>query len=167
MWKKLAIAGGVAAAVLGIGTAALAESGSPSPSPAAKSGQPGGKHPRADELAKLRNVLHAQWTTQDNKSNSTVTHEAIRGSVTSVSATSIAVKATDGVSETFAVNSSTKVRVSGQAKGSTGSISSIKTGDSVVVVGTGTGSFTATQVGQTPVRAKRSASPTPSAAPHS
>ncbi|SDJ30645.1 hypothetical protein SAMN05444157_2745 [Frankineae bacterium MT45] len=150
MWKQIAIAGGAGAAVLGIGTAALAVSGSPTPSPASGTSH-ATKHKTAREnfggvLTRLRNVQHAQWVTEDAKTKATVTHDAIRGSVTAVSATSISVKSLDGVSQTYSVGSATKVHTKGQAKGTTGSISAVKTGDSVVVIGTGTSSLAAVRV---------------------
>ncbi|SOD73291.1 hypothetical protein SAMN05892883_2583 [Jatrophihabitans sp. GAS493] len=151
MWKKIAIAGGVGAAVLGIGTAAMAASGSPTPSPASRPSSAAKHHTAAREnvgraLTKLRSVQHAQWVTEDSKTKATVTHDAIRGSVTAVSPTSISVKSLDGVSQTYRVASSTKVHTKGQTKGATGSISAVKSGDSVVVLGTGTSSLTAARV---------------------
>ena len=85
--------------------------------------------------------------TRDGKgSTSFVTHDAIRGQVTAVSATSITVKAADNVSETYAVTSSTKVRSRADGKGKAGSIGEVKSGDAVIVLGTGSGTLTATHV---------------------
>jgi hypothetical protein len=145
MWKKIATAGAVGATILAAGTAALATSGSPSPSPSASSSA------AADQAAKhgrgqLKRALHAQWVTRDAGTKATVTHDAIRGQVTAVSATSISVKALDDVSQTYVVTSATQVRVKGQAKGASGTISQVHTGDRVLVVGTGTSSFTATHI---------------------
>ena len=156
MLKKIVIAGSAAAVVLGAGTAALAASGSsssssPSSSATSTSGtatagkaKAHGKHARRDVL---KRALHATWVTRDGKSSTTyVTHDAIRGSVTAVSASSITVKAADGVSQTYAVNSSTKVHSRAAGKGATATISSVKSGDKVLVAGTGTSALTATQV---------------------
>ena len=151
MWKKIAIAGSAAAVILGAGTAALAASGSSSTS----STSPGRSHAakaagKAGALAArgpLKHALHGSWVTRAGKGESGyVTHDAIRGQVTEVSAGSITVKAADGVSQTYTVTGSTKVHHRGDAKGSTATISEVKAGDRVLVVGTGTSSLTATQV---------------------
>jgi hypothetical protein len=153
MLKKIVLAGSAAAVVLGAGTAALAVSGSGSTPPAAGSGTSHSKaadgQAKAGALAKreLRRALHATWVTRNGKdSTSFVTHDAIRGQVTAVSATSITVKAADNVSETYAVTSSTKVRSRADGKGKAGSIGEVKNGDSVIVLGTGSGTLTATHV---------------------
>ena len=163
MVKKIVIAGVAAATVLGAGTAALAASGgsgsSPSPS-ASSSPAPGsakaangkaangkaanGKALRRPGLALARRALHGSWVTR-NGSSGFVTHDAIRGQVTAVSAGSITVKAADDVSQTYAVTGDTKVHLRG-AKGKAGTIGEVKTGDRVIVLGTGTSSLTATQV---------------------
>jgi len=152
MLKKIVIAGSAAAVILGAGTAALAASGSSS-SPTAGSSTsakaPGNANGKAAHAKRdvLRRALHATWVTRDGKGSSTfVTHDAIRGEVTAVSASSITVKAADNVSQTYAVTSSTKVRVRADGKGKAGSISEVKTGDTVLVAGTGTSSLTATRV---------------------
>ncbi len=150
MLKKIVIAGSAAAVVLGAGTAALAASGSnspsstPSSSAAASAGKAKAAHAKRSEL---RRALHASWVTRNGKnSTSFVTHDAIRGQVTAVSATSITVKAADNVSETYAVNSSTKVHSRADGKGKAGTISEVKSGDAVIVLGTGSGTLTATHV---------------------
>lgn len=156
MLKKLVIAGSAAAVVLGAGTAALAASGSSSPSASPSTGssaphapQAKGKH-AGKARNELRRALHATWVTRDGKSTTSyVTHDAIRGQVTAVSSTSITVKAADNVSQTYAVNSSTKVHSRAVAKGTTATMSSVKTGDKVLVAGTGTTSLVATQVADT------------------
>lgn len=141
MWKKVAIVGAVAAAIVGSGAAALATSGGsslpPPSSPAA-----GVKATKARGLGVLRGALHGTWVTRDGKSGgSFVQHDSIRGQVTEVSATSITVKAADGVSMVFLVDSSTKVRVkSGTA------IGDVHDGDQVGVLGTGSSTMTATRV---------------------
>jgi hypothetical protein len=150
MLKKIVIAGSAAAVVLGAGTAALAASGSNSPSstPSSSTAAGAGKAKAAHaKRSELRRALHASWVTRDGKnSTSFVTHDAIRGQVTAVSATSITVKAADNVSETYAVTSSTKVHSRADGKGKAGTISEVKSGDTVIVLGTGSGTLTATHV---------------------
>ena len=140
MWKKIAIGGAVAAAIIGVGTASVALTGSDSPSPSAtSSGQH--RHP----FARLGHVLHGQWVTK-NKDGAVVTRDAIHGKVTAVSSTAITVKADDGVSQTYAITSDTKVRDRTKGKprsGADSDISKVASGDNVVVLGTGTDSLTA------------------------
>lgn len=147
MWKKIAIAGGVCAAVAGIGTAAVATSGSSSTSGAPASSSTttapkdhaGGK----DHAAKaLRHALHAQWVTKD-KDGKFVTHDAIRGTVAAVSATSITIRAEDKTSQTFTVNAATKVGVRANGKGAKATITQVHSGDKALVIGTGTTTLTA------------------------
>jgi hypothetical protein len=144
MWKKIAIAGGVCAAVAGIGTAAVATSGSSTTPGAAASSAATGDHSAAKGrgLRVLRHALHAQWVTK-GKDNAYVTHDAIRGTVTAVSATSITVQAEDRNSDTFTVNADTLVRIRANGKGAKGAISQVHNGDKALVVGTGTITLTA------------------------
>lgn len=149
MWKKIAISGAVAAAVLGSGAVALAEttSGStPSTTPSAgaatapTAGKPGAKVRAA---VALRSIEHGEWTTRD-KSGTDVVHDAIGGTVSAVSATSITVKAADGFSATYSVGPSTKVHVKGTKPAT---ITNVKVNDRVVLAGTKAGTtITATQV---------------------
>jgi hypothetical protein len=149
MWKKIAIAGGVCAAIAGIGTAAMATSGSSitSGSPTSSStAVPKGHAAAKDRGAKARkHALHAQWVTK-SKDNTFVTHDAIRGTVTAVSATSITVQAEDKRSETFIVNGETLVRIRTNGKGAKGTISQVHSGDKALVIGTGTTTLTATGI---------------------
>lgn len=153
MWKKVLISGAVGAAILAAGGTALAASGAGSPSPApatTSSGQTAhAGHPEAAlrVRAVLRRTLHATWTT--GRDGSFTTHDAIRGTVTAVSPSSVTVRAADGTSETYAVTPSTKVRDKGALK-TTVSITSVHTGDTAAVLGTGTGSLTATQIVDAP-----------------
>ncbi|MEP6797801.1 MAG: hypothetical protein ABI890_06625 [Lapillicoccus sp.] len=116
----------------------------------AKAGAKGKKgHASFQEaLAKLKDVQHAQWVTKDGTNATFVTHDAIRGSVTAVSSSSITVKAADGVSQTYSLSASTKVTLAGGkgAKPSTGTATDVKSGANVVVTGTGTSSLTADRV---------------------
>jgi hypothetical protein len=151
MWKKIAIAGGACAVVIGLGTAALATSGSPS-SPGApsstssdspQSNKPANRNRADKHRHPLRRALHAQWVTRDKDGGAFVTHDAIRGKVTAVSPTSITIEAADNKSETYTVNGETKVRIRTDGKGAKGAISQVHTGDMALVVGTGTSTLTA------------------------
>jgi hypothetical protein len=158
MWKKIAIAGVTAALIGGAGTAALAASGSGSAPSAtgsgsallASAGHSSGESAaitkalsRHPGLIRLRNLQHATWVTGD-ANGSFVTHDAIHGTVTAISTTSITVKAKDNVSQTYVINSDTKVHSRAEHKGA--SISDVKAGDEVLVAGTGTDTLTATQI---------------------
>lgn len=157
MWMKVATAGSVGAIIVGAGVAALAASGSsgsggpPPPAPDAATGQstdalldvagPAAAQGlgRRGRIA-LRHFEHGEWVARDGSTD--VTHDAIKGTVTSASATSIAVKATDGFSLTFAVTPDTKVVLREHGKGSAekGSMSDVKTGETVLVTGIKSGS---------------------------
>ena len=147
MWKKIAIGGAIAAAALGTGTAALATSGTTTPgspaAPTAASGTASTKHP-GRELA--RRALHGQWVTGKAGSSTFVTHDAIKGEVTAVSGSSITVKALDNTSETYVVNSATKVRERSAGKGAASTIGAVSVGDHAIVIGTGTTTLIATGV---------------------
>jgi hypothetical protein len=146
MLKKIVIAGSAAAIVLGAGTAALAVSGSSTAPSAPSSSAPANAAGHA-KRAELRRALHATWVTRNGKgSTGFVTHDEIRGQVTALSATSITVKAADNVSQTYAITSSTKVHLRADGKGKAGTIGEVKSGDRVIVIGTGTDTLTATHV---------------------
>jgi hypothetical protein len=158
MWNKIAIAAGAGAVLIGGGAAAVAAAASadtsgsgtassPSASPSggasapAKPGHPGGRGLRLGGA--LGRFEHAEWVSKDGTAN--VTHDAIHGTVSSVSATSISVKASDGYSLTCTVNADTKVRVrdtssTGKRAGRAGTIADVKTGDNVLVSGVKSGS---------------------------
>jgi len=91
----------------------------------------------------MRHALHGQWVTQDKDTKSFVTHDAIRGTVTAVSPSSITVRSLDKKSETFAVTKDTKVRIRANGKGAKGTITQVHTGDQAIVLGTGTSTLTA------------------------
>jgi hypothetical protein len=158
MWKKLAVATGAGAIIIGGGAAAVAAassapsatagtgtaaaSSSPNASGSSGASAPTGKrgHGHGRLLGRFE---HAEWVSRDGTAN--VTHDAVRGQVGSVNATSISVTAADGYRLTFVVNADTKVRVvdpsaSGKAKGKAGTISDVKAGDTVLVSGTKSGS---------------------------
>jgi len=140
MWKKIAIAGGVCAAIVGVGTAAMATSGSSTTSGTPSLSSAAGRQHAARAL---RHALHGQWVTQDKNSKSFVTHDAIRGTVTAVSPTSITVRSLDNKTETFAVTGDTKVRIRKDGKGAKGAIGQVHSGDLAIVVGTGSSTLTA------------------------
>lgn len=148
MYRKILIGGVTAAAIVGAGGTAMALTGSSSPttpgtpSPSATTHHPAGKVQGKARL--LRRLQHAQIVTRGK--GGFVTHDLIRGTVTSVSPTSITVQAADKKSETFAVTKDTKVRVRTNGKGADSSIAKVAKGDQALVVGTGTSTFTAKHV---------------------
>jgi hypothetical protein len=164
MWKQIIIAGTAGVALLGGGAIALAAD-SPSSTPAASStstpssatsgasAAKGSGHrgqPLKQALSRLKNFDHGEWVT--GAAGSTVTHEAIKGTVSAVSATSIQVKSSDGTSQTFTAGPSTKVvlREGGKGSAKKGSVTDVKAGDTVLVTGTKSGSATtATAVADT------------------
>jgi hypothetical protein len=160
MLKKIVVAASAAAVVLGAGTAALAASGGSSPHPSAAGSSAAGSsgsrtlgNGHRGVLRPLKQALHAQWVTRDrSNAGAFITHDAIRGAVTAVSATSITVQAADGVSQTYAITGTTKVRVrkgqpgSGNGGGAAGTVSDVHTGDKVAVTGTGSTSLTAEHI---------------------
>ena len=154
MYRKILAGGVTAAAILGAGGAALALSGSDgsdgTSSTSAPSDHQRGIHPlrtlhdlRRDARL-LRHVTHGEVTI-DGK-DGFVTHDVIVGTVTSVSATSITVRAADNASETYVVTKDTRVRVLGDRDRGLSSIDDIATGDHVGVAGTGTSTLTAQHV---------------------
>jgi len=153
MWKRVAIVGTSAAIIGGAGTAAFAASGTvtPTPSPASASATSDSSADTAkapeDKRAginRLRRAVHATWVTENKKTKTFTTHDAIRGQVVSVSPTSITVRAADTFTETFVVSSTTKVHTRALRTGA--SISDVKAGDPVFVGGTGTTTLTAVRV---------------------
>jgi hypothetical protein len=147
MYRKVLVGGVTAAAIVGAGGTALALTGSGSTSAGrgtvtstAISGRAG--LPGAGRL--LKRLSHAQIVVHTRKGF--VTHDLIRGTVTDVSPSSITVKAADKTSETFVVNSATKVRVRSNGHGARASISAVHDGDDVLVAGTGSSIYTAKHV---------------------
>jgi hypothetical protein len=131
------LAGGVAAAVVGITGATLHASAAPSPAPASTTSH----HHHGVGVRRLAlRAVHGDVVTRD-KQGQFVTHRFVRGSVAAVSPTSIQVTAADRTSETFTVSTTTKVRIRSTVKGhgSKGSIADVHAGDDVVVVGVGSG----------------------------
>ncbi len=150
MYKKIAIAGGTVALIVGIGTAAMAETttSSSSTAPSASASSTAGAPAKAGGVFSGkadRRIVHGQVVTR-GKDGTFVTHDVANGQVTAVSATSIAVKTADNSTLTFVVNSSTKVRVRTNGKGAAGTISQVAVGDNAVVLGTGASTATATHI---------------------
>ena len=156
MWRKATIGGLAALAIVaggaGVTIAQAAQTsyaqavatadptGTPTPSPTATTGKAakadkGGRDVARQILGRVKDFQHAEWVTKGD-GNTYVTHEAILGEVTAVSASSITVKSTDGTSMTFAVTPDTKVHQR-QTKGATTTptIADIKTGQTVLVGG--------------------------------
>jgi uncharacterized cupin superfamily protein len=152
MMRKTIVIGALAAAALGVGGVAAAESASaatpaPASTTAAANTTTGDKaHSHRDLRRMLERSVHAQWTTYDGKTKAYVDHDEIRGIVTAESATSVTIKAGDGTIETYAVTKDTKIHDKAAGKGKAGTMSEVKTGDRAVVVGTGKSSLTATQI---------------------
>src|SRR6476620_7128423 len=127
------------------GTAASAIGAGPQQVGAATDGDPidlvaaASQAPAADDTAqgadtgdrkglrgRMLRALHGTWVTESKAGP--VTHQAVRGDVTAVSATSITVKAKDGFSLTFSVAGDTKVRARTAGKGSASTIGAVKVG---------------------------------------
>ncbi|MHB8300255.1 MAG: hypothetical protein ACYDDW_17235 [Dermatophilaceae bacterium] len=153
MWKTIAVVGATAAIIGGAGTAAVAASETTTPTPSASSSSSASDHSangaktearKKQDVDRLRRAVHATWVTENKKTLTFTTHDAIRGRVTAVSATSITVQAADNVTETYVLNSGTTVRT--RASKTAASITDVKTGDPVWVAGTGTTTLTASRV---------------------
>ncbi|TWE11669.1 hypothetical protein BKA23_0450 [Rudaeicoccus suwonensis] len=147
MWKKYAVAGTAVAALAGGAVAVSSTEANAAPPAAAVSTTASSTAHKADGKRHVRlgrGVVYGSWVTKDKKTGALVTHDEIRGTVTAVSPTSITVMARNNVEETFAVNGSTKVRM--RATKSAGTISGVHDGAKVVVIGTGTTSYTATRI---------------------
>jgi len=116
--------------------------------PGAKSapGGPDAKHaqggPGVKDHAQRGVPVHGEKVVK-NADGTFTTHVDVNGEVTAVSATSISVKAADGFTATFVVNSDTKVRTSATGK----AVTDLKVGDAVHVDGAKSGtSLTAVDV---------------------
>jgi hypothetical protein len=153
MWKTIGVVGATAAIIGGAGTVAVAASGTPTPTPSTSASSPtsdsvaNGSRAKAGKhrgKARLRGAVHVTWVSENKKTKTFTTHDAIRGRVTAVSPTSIAVKAADGVTKSYLVSSGTKVH--SRTNKAAASISEVKVGDPVRVAGTGTTMLTATRV---------------------
>jgi len=174
MWKKATIGGLVAVAVVagttGVVIAHAEGTNTPSaatatPTGTATTGATGTKTKGAtkgaatakagdgkvakDIIGKLKDFQHAEWVTKGD-ANTYVTHDAILGTVHSVSPTSITVSSADGTSMTFAVNDQTTVhqrKTKGATAGATTpTIADVKTGQTVLVGGAKSPDLTAKNV---------------------
>jgi hypothetical protein len=150
MYRTILAGGVAAAAIVGAGSAALAfgttDSTSGTATVASAQTQLTTQRPLLGrDLRLLRHVAHGSVVTHG--ADGFVTHDLIVGHVTDVSATSITVRAADGVTQTYAVTSDTKVRVLGDGLTS---IDKITTGDRAAVAGTGTSTLTAKHVVKLP-----------------
>lgn len=149
MMKKTAVTAALVAAIVGGGSAALASGSSASAAPRVASsgaGSTAGHALKEHHRSALKRAIHASWVTKDKKSGTVVTHQAIRGVATAVSASSITVKAADSTTETFRITTGTKVHLKGTPRTAAASISQVKVGDRAAVLGTGTSSLTAKRV---------------------
>lgn len=134
------VAGAAIAAAVALSgpVSASTPSATPSPSTSSSTGA-ASHHPHRGKIrGELgKNFLHTDTVTLD-KDGKPQTIEAISGTVTDVSATSITVKASDGVSMTFAVTADTKVGsfdASATPKVAKAAISDVTQNSSVVVGG--------------------------------
>jgi hypothetical protein len=138
------VIGTVGAAVVGgTGAGALALSDSPVASTPASSSSATGAHahPRLWRAIAKR-AVHGSVVLRDRDGHF-VTVDFGRGTVTSVSATSLSVKTADGTPLTFTLDSGTKYRERSNGKGTAGSASDITSGDTVVVFGRAAGGSSA------------------------
>ncbi|OFE17926.1 hypothetical protein BA895_14205 [Humibacillus sp. DSM 29435] len=117
---------------------------------------------------RLARALHATWVTKNKQG--VVNHQAIRGEVTAVTATSITMKAADGFSQTYTVGAGTAVLVRNLSatdkagrKATASSMSAVKAGARALVIGEGATSPTANRIvfltGQRPVKAPKTPKP--------
>ena len=152
--KTKAIIGSGAAALIVGGGVATAMAAEPTPTPSGTSTSAPHKAAGHENFKKLLagRVLHGEVVVK-GKDGKPVTLDGIRGEVTASSATSISVKASDGVSATFVVGADTKVHLvtpataGGKPTAKDGTMTDVKTGDTVYVAGTKAGdTFTAKQV---------------------
>jgi hypothetical protein len=155
-FRKSLLAGAVALALTGTGAAfawAASDSAPPSPSPSQSQAAPGQENRKA-KPGKAQRPQHLHSESVVKKADGTFATElAQRGTVDTVSATSINVKSEDGYSQTYAVNAETKItQVPAAAAGSSatpdagkrlkpaaGTIADIAAGDVVRISGEKTG----------------------------
>jgi len=139
-WVTTAVLGG--AALTGVAMAASA-----SPNPSATGASPGassaaGGHVGHDGgLRALGNrVLHGEFTVKTK--NGVKVYDTEIGVITAVTPTSVEVKATDGFTQTWTLDSSTHVRVDGTKS----TIADLKTGQTVRLLGPSSGGTATAQV---------------------
>lgn len=153
--KTTVIAGAAVVALVGIGGGvAFATSGSGSPSPystltaatttstTSTSAAPADGPSRRKHHALLDRAEHGQVTVRTKTGTEVI--DLQRGLVTAVSPTSITVQSQDGFSATYVVDSSTKVRKTGQSS----AIGNVASGDHVVIAAVHSGNTdTAKRIG--------------------
>lgn len=130
-------AGGVATAATttggsssGSGTLATPAAAVASTSPSTGAAKKAGKGKRAGKIGKLQGrLLHGDFTVEGKGGTPTNVAEQ-RGTVDAVSTTSITLTSKDGFKHSYAVDSSTRVRVDGKK----GAITGVKTGQDATVL---------------------------------
>lgn len=134
-WIAAGVLGGGLVTGIALGAIGTATAASPSPSPMQRFGErlrglpllggPGGK------------VLHSEATVQKaNGTTAVVVSQS--GDITNVTTSTITVKSSDGYQATYAIDKNTRISLNG----TDGTASSLKSGDSVRVVGTKSGTTT-------------------------
>jgi hypothetical protein len=119
----------------------LAAGPSPAPSASDSATKGKGKHPRLAVRRYLRkNTLHGSVTVQGKDGVKTIAVQ--RGTITAVTSTSISVKSTDGFTETWAFGDPLRI-VQDKKKAAT---SALKTGQTIGVAGTQSGSATSARL---------------------
>lgn len=121
----------------------------------------GDKDNRRGLRARMLRALHGTWVTESK--SGPVTHQAVRGEVTAVTATSITVKAKDGFSLTYTVGTDAKVRERSRGKGTDSTIGAVKVGAKALVTGVGATNPRARLVVFKVMTSQSGGSPSPSA----
>jgi hypothetical protein len=132
-WTTVGVVG--ASALTGVAMAADSGSASPASPASSTSSAPAKQHPRAAELKSLgKRVLHGEFTLQTKDGAKTFDTEigVVTGvSSTSASPTSVTVKASDGFTQTWTLDATTRVR----ADKKKGTLADLKTGETLRLVG--------------------------------
>lgn len=165
MQKRHVITTVIVSAALSVGgvTAAYASTSSGGSAPAVTSGSSktttahSGRHAAKKHRPLTARALHVTWVTGASKKTEgkSVTHDAVRGIVTSASASSVTVRAKDGFSQTYAIDDKTKVRERKGHQVAQSSASKITKGMHARVIGIGSvSSPTATHIRFSPAAQK-------------
>ena len=118
-----------AGALTGVAMAATSTTQTPAAGTTASAGAAAAARTGRLGAALARHVLHGEFTVQTKKGVRVLDTEL--GMITSVTATSVTAKASDGYTQTWALGSTTRVR----ADGSKGSVSDLKVGQTVRLLG--------------------------------
>ena len=118
-----------AGALTGVAMAATSTTPSPAAATTATAGNAAATRPGRLGAALARHVLHGEFTVQTKKGTRVLDTEL--GTITSLTATSVTAKASDGYTQTWTLGSTTRVR----AGGSKGSVSDLKVGQTVRLLG--------------------------------